>query len=113
MIASKKKPKGKELISSKLKKTITQMMKPKFKKNLEKKKCTLEELNECLSPHSNESLYMHLNILSLPYHHEKLYILLCSLKVKPKILAISESRVRRDIQPIYNISHQNYAYEHA
>lgn len=113
MIASKKKPQGKELISSKLKKTITQMMKPKFKKNLEKKKCTLEELNECLSPHSNESLYMHLNILSLPYHHEKLYILLCSLKVKPKILAISESRVRRDIQAIYNISHQNYAYEHA
>lgn len=113
MIASKKKPQGKELISSKLKKTITQMMKPKFKKNLEKKKCTLEELNECLSPHSNELLYMHLNILSLPYHYEKLYILLCSLKVKLKILAISESRVRRDIQPIYNISHQNYAYEHA
>ena len=39
---------------------------------------------------------MHLNISSLLYHYEKLHTLLSSPKVKPKTLAISESRIRKD-----------------
>ena len=86
------------------------MIKPKFQKNSAKKQ--IEELNECFSPDNKESLYMHLNISSRPYHHEELYTLLNSLKVKPKIIAISESRIRKDRQPISNISLQNYTYDH-
>ena len=55
---------------------------------------------------------MHLNISSLPDHHEELHTLLGSLKVKPKILAILERRIRKDRQPISNINLQNYIYEH-
>ena len=72
----------------------------------------LEELNECFSADGKESLSMHLNISSIPYHHEELHTLLNSLKVKPKILAISENRIRKDTQAISNISLQNYTYEH-
>ena len=53
---------------------------------------------------------MHLNILSLIYYHEELRTLLSSVKVKPKILAVSESRI---IQSLFNISLPNYTYEHS
>ena len=55
---------------------------------------------------------MHLNISSLPYHHKETHPLLSSLKVKPKILAISERRIRKNRQTISNFSLQNYAYEY-
>ena len=67
-----------------------------FTKSIQNKKCTSEELNECISADSKELHYMHLNILLLPYDHDELHTLLSSLKVKPKILAISESRIRKN-----------------
>ena len=39
---------------------------------------------------------MNLNISSLPYHHEELHTLLSSLRIKPKILTILESRIKND-----------------
>ena len=62
--------------------------------------------------HSKESLCLHLNISLFSYHYEELHAFLSSINVKPKILATSDSRVRKDRQPISNISLLNYTYEH-
>ena len=58
------------------------------------------------------ALYMHLKILSLSYHHQELYNLLSSMKTKPKIIGISQSRLQTNKQPINNISVTNCLYEH-
>ena len=55
---------------------------------------------------------MHLNISSLPYHHLELYNLISDMKIKPKIIGISESRLQKSKQHITNISLPNYVYEH-
>ena len=57
---------------------------------------TSEELNKCFTADGKKSLYMQLNVSSLPYHYGELQTLLSSLKVKPKILEISECRIRKD-----------------
>ena len=55
---------------------------------------------------------MHLNISFLSYHHLELYNLISSLKIKPNIIGISETRLQRGKEPITNISLSNYVYEH-
>ena len=75
------------------------MIKPKSQKNLAKayKIRHMHEKNLiCFSAVGKESLYMNLNISSLSYHHQEVHTLLCNLRVKPKILAILESRIKND-----------------
>ena len=55
---------------------------------------------------------MHLNISSLSYHHLELYNLTADLKIKPKIIEISESRPQKSKQHITSISLPNYVYRH-
>ena len=55
---------------------------------------------------------MHLNISSLSYHHLELYNLIADMKIKPKIIGISESRLQKSKQHITNISLPDYVYEH-
>ena len=59
-----------------------------------------------------QNLYMHLNISSLSYRHLELYNLIADMKIKPKIIGISESRLQKSKQHIINISLPNYVYEH-
>ena len=61
---------------------------------------------------ASQLFFMHLNISSLSYHLLELYNLLSSLKIKPNIIGISETRLQRGKQPITNISLPNYVYEH-
>ena len=55
---------------------------------------------------------LHLNISSLSDHHLGLYNLISSLKIKPNIIGISETRLQKRKEPIKNISLPNYVYEH-
>ena len=55
---------------------------------------------------------MHLNISSLSDHHLELYNLISSLKIKPNIFGISETRLQNAKEPITNISLPNYVYGH-
>ena len=55
---------------------------------------------------------MHLNISSLSLHHLELYNLISDMKIKPKIIGISESRLEKSKQHITNIYLPNYVYEH-
>ena len=57
---------------------------------------------------------MQLNISSLSslyYHHLELYNLISDLKIKPKIIGISRSRLQKSKHQITNISVANYVYE--
>ena len=55
---------------------------------------------------------MNLNISSLVYHYLELYNVILDMKIKPKIIRISESRLQKSKQHITNISLPNYVYEH-
>ena len=48
----------------------------------------------------------------MSYNHLELYNLISDMKIKPKIIEISESRLQKSKQHITNISLPNYEYEH-
>ena len=75
---------------------------------------TPREFNNALNELSTkkQNLYMYLNISCLPYNHLELYNLISDMKVEPKIIGISESRLQKSKQYITNISLPNYVYEH-
>ena len=74
---------------------------------------TPTEFNNALNELSTkkQNFYMHLNICSLSCHHLELYNLISDMKIKPKIIGISESRQQKSKQNITNISLSNYVYE--
>ena len=45
---------------------------------------------------NNTNLFIHLNISSLSYDIDELKLLLSQMKHRPKIIAISESRLRKN-----------------
>ena len=73
---------------------------------------TPDEFNNALKNMASQFFSMHLNISSLSYHHLQLYNLISSLKIKPNIIGISETRLQKGKHPITNISLPNYVYEH-
>ena len=73
---------------------------------------TPDEFNNALKNMASQFFSMHLNISSLSYHHLELYNLISSLKIKPNIIGISETRLQKGKHPITNISLPNYVYEH-
>ena len=75
---------------------------------------TPDEFNNALKNLNMTSQFssMHLNISFLSYHHLELYNLISSLKIKPNIIGISETRLQKGKQPKTNISLPNYVYEH-
>ena len=75
---------------------------------------TPEELNESIKKLESKQndMFLHLNISSLPYHHQELENLISNMSLKPKIIAISESRLKQDNNTINNISLPNYVIEH-
>ena len=85
-----------------------------YKKKVNNKYYTLTEFNNALNELSikKQNLYMHLNISSLSYHHLELYNLISDMKIKMKIIEISESRLQKSKQHITNISLPNYVHEH-
>ena len=69
------------------------------------------EINE--PENSKNSLnFLHLNISSLSYHLSELQALLSSTKINFEIIAISESIIKRNKNPIDNINLQNYNIEY-
>ena len=59
----------------------------------------------------NLNIYIHLNISSLPYYIDELSLLLAEIVHKPKIIAISESRIRKNKEPFSVIDILGNDYE--
>ena len=57
------------------------------------------------------NIYIHLNISSLSNYIDELNLLLSELVHKPKIIAISESRIRKNKEPLSVIDIPGYDYE--
>ena len=57
-------------------------------------------------------LYIHLNIFSLSYYIDELHLLLSQMKHRPKIIAISESRIRKNKELLSNINITGYDFEY-
>ena len=57
------------------------------------------------------NIYIHLNISSVSYYINMLNLLLSEIVHKPKIVAISESRIRKNKEPLSVIDIPGYDYE--
>ena len=62
-----------------------------------------------ISPTSN--LYLHMNISSLPYHFDDLKYLVENCQNKPKVIGITECRLRANRTVLSNTDLQDYTYE--
>ena len=60
---------------------------------------------------NNSNLFIHLNISSLSYYIDELNLLLSQMKHRPKIIAISESRIRKNKEPLTRLDIPGYTYE--
>ena len=58
------------------------------------------------------SLFLHLNISSLPFHVDELNLLINSLNGKPEVIGISESRLKATQESITDIALEGYSVEH-
>ena len=65
-----------------------------------------------LKSNINSSLFLHLNISSLPFHIDELKPLINSLKYKPEVIGISESRLKTTQESITDIGLEGYSIEH-
>ena len=64
---------------------------------------TPNNFNEIQNTTKSKQLYVHLNISSISYHIDDLVSLITNCKTKPKVISISESRMRKD-RPPFQIS---------
>ena len=52
-----------------------------------------------------------MNISSISYHSDDLTAFINNCKIKPKVIGLSETRLRKNRQPLSNINLENYVYE--
>ena len=52
-----------------------------------------------------------MNISSISYHIDNSTAFINNCKIKPKVIGLSESRLRKNRQPLSNINLENYVYE--
>ena len=72
----------------------------------------LQEFNASNDITQNKFSLFHQNISSLQFHFEELQALLSELKLKFDIIGITESRIRKNIHPVSDISLKDYNIEH-
>ena len=58
------------------------------------------------------NLYLHVNISSLPHHIDDLKSLITNCQVKPKIIGISECRLKKNLDVLSNINIEGYNFEY-
>ena len=59
----------------------------------------------------SKQLYIHLSISSISYHIDDLVSLITDCKTEPKVIGISESRMRTGRPSLSNINIDSYIYE--
>ena len=60
---------------------------------------------------NSDNLFIHMNISSISYHIDNSTAFMNNCKIKPKVIGLSESRLRKNRQPLSNINLENYVYE--
>ena len=72
---------------------------------------TPDDFYEIINNNSN-NLFLHMNISSVSYHIDDLNIFIMNCKNKPKVIEISECRIKTARRLLSNINMNNYSYEH-
>ena len=90
-----------------LNKTISENNDPNIQNSFCKYYTTDELNSKCYNANQYFSIF-HLNINSLQFHKNDLDALLDSLKVKFDVIAISETRLRKGIEPVHDVNLANY-----
>ena len=93
-----------------LKKIISENNDP----NIKNSSCRYYSVDDfCSKNYKANQLFsiFHLNIASLQFYKNDLDILLDALKFQFDIIAISESRLKKDVDPVHDISLPNYHIE--
>ena len=73
---------------------------------------TLNEFHNHLKTLPPINLYIHLNILSLSYYIDNLKALITNCQVKPKIIGISECRLKKNLNVLLSINTEGYTFEY-
>ena len=77
---------------------------------------TPNDFYEIQNTTKSKQLYIHLNhglnISSISYHSDDPVSLITNCKTKPKVISISERRMRAGRSPLSNINIDNYIYEY-
>ena len=60
---------------------------------------------------NSDNLFIHMNISSISNHIDYLTAFINNCKIKPKVIGLSETRLRKNRQPLSNINLENYVYE--
>ena len=72
---------------------------------------TPEDFSKFVDKKSPSHLYLHTNICSLSYSIDDLASFILNCRKRPRIIEISECRLKANQQSLSNISLQNYTYE--
>ena len=98
----------------KLMNLLTKMISENNDPNIKNSSCKYYSIDDfCSKNYQADKLFsiFHLNIDSLQYHKNDLDILLDKLKLKFDIIAISETRLIKNIEPVHDISIPSYHIE--
>ena len=87
--------------------------------HLSKNDCENVTKNELYTPENfykinadqnSDNLFIHINI-SISYHIDDLNAFINNFKIKSKVIGLTETRLRKNRQPLSNINLENYVYE--
>ena len=73
---------------------------------------TPDEFHNHLKTLLPSNLYLHLNISSLPYPNDDLKSLITNCQVKPKITAITECSLKKNLDVLSNINIKAFTFEY-
>ena len=65
-----------------------------------------------INNNNSNNLFLHMNISSVSYHIDDLNTFIMNCKNKPKVIGISECRIKAGRSHLSNINMNNYSYEY-
>ena len=65
-----------------------------------------------INNNNSNNLFLHMNISSVSYHIDDLNTFIMNCKNKPKVIGISECRIKAGRPLLSNINMNNYSYEY-
>ena len=72
---------------------------------------TPENFYKINAAQNSDNLFILMNISSVSCHIDNLTAFINNCKIKPKVIGLSETRLRKNRQPLSNINLENYVYE--
>ena len=69
---------------------------------------TPENLYKINTDQNSDNLFIHINISTISYHIDDLTAIINNCKIKTKVIDLSETRLKKNRQSLFNINLENY-----